>query len=247
MRIHVYTVCWNEAAMLPHFLRHYRFADRIVVYDHHSTDDSAAIIRRFPNTILRTLRALNEIHESHLLWVKNHIYRECRGDADFVIAVDVDEFVYHPLLIDLLERYMAEGITLPKVKGYNMVSDRLPSPGEDILRAVRHGVPDDVTVEGYCNAYGKRCIFHPSIDINYQHGCHGCRPKGTVRESKTAQIKLLHYKFLGLEYTLRRHGEYRQRLSEDMVKKDMWVQYTWSEDRVAELFNTLRKKVVQVL
>jgi hypothetical protein len=113
MKIRIYTVCWNESAMLPHFLRHYQFADKIVVYDHHSTDDSAAIIWRFPNTILHTLHCPDEIHESQLLRVKNNIYKECRGQADFVIVVDADEFVYHPFLMDLMADYKAEGITLP--------------------------------------------------------------------------------------------------------------------------------------
>ena len=34
MRIHVYTVSWNEEKIMPHFLRFYgAVADRIVVYD----------------------------------------------------------------------------------------------------------------------------------------------------------------------------------------------------------------------
>ncbi len=138
-----------------------------------------------------------------------------------VIVVDIDEFVYHPFLIDLLRDYKASGVTLPKIKGYNMVSERFPEGHEAILRAVRHGVPDDVDMDGYLNAYGKRCVFHPSIDINCDPGCHECSPQGEVRESETAEIKLLHYKYLGLDYTLKRFavipaktvgGEYQARL-----------------------------------
>jgi glycosyltransferase involved in cell wall biosynthesis len=247
MKIHVYTVCWNNAAILPHFLRHYRFAERIVVYDHRSTDDSLAIIRSFPNTTVRALPCLDEFNEKCLLRVKNHIYRGSRGKADFVIVVDSDEFVYHPSLLELLARYKAEGITLPKVKGYNMVSDRLPGPDEDLLSAVRHGVPDDVVIEGYVNAYGKRCVFDPFIVINYGAGCHECNPQGNVRESETAEIRLLHYKFLGLEYTLKCHAAYKERMSEENIRNGWSYQYLWSEDRVTELFHTLRQQAVQVL
>ena len=96
------------------------------MYDHNSTDDSATIIRSFPNTTLRTLPFSDEIHEDHYLTIKNNAYKECRGQADFVIVVDVDEFVYHPSLINVLRRYQASGITLPRIKGYNMVSERFP-------------------------------------------------------------------------------------------------------------------------
>jgi glycosyltransferase involved in cell wall biosynthesis len=247
VRIQVYSICWNEAALLPHFLRHYRFAEKIVIYDHNSTDDSVAIMRSFPNTTIRMLPFSDEIHEDHYLTIKNHAYQECRGQADFVIVVDVDEFVYHPFLLDLLQSYKGSGVTLPKIKGYNMVSERFPEGHEAILRAVRHGVPDDVDMDGYLNAYGKRCIFHPSIDINYEPGCHECSPQGEVRESETAEIKMLHYKYLGLEYTLKRFAAYKQRLSEENIKQGWGFQYRWSEDRIVDLFNTMREKVVQVL
>lgn len=247
MKIRVYTVCWNEALMLPHFLRHYRFAEEIVVYDHGSTDNSAAIVRSFPNTTLRRLHCPDEIHESYLLHVKNHAYRECRGQADFVVVVDVDEFLYHPAIDDVLARYKAEGVTVPKVKGYNMVSDRFPRLNEEFLQIVRRGVADDTTVEDYINAYGKRCVFDPSVEINFQPGCHECDPRGGVRESASAEIMLLHCKFMGLEYTLKRHGEYRRRLSEEMIRKGWWYQYTWPDGRVAELFNAMRSKARAVL
>ena len=99
--------------LLPHFLHHYRFAEKIVIYDHNSTDDSAAIIRSFTNTTLRMLPFSDEIHEDYYLTIKNHAYQESRGQADFVIVVDIDEFVYHPFLLDLLRRLQSQWHNAP--------------------------------------------------------------------------------------------------------------------------------------
>ena len=169
----------------------------------------------------------DEIHEDYYLSIKNHAYQECREQADFVIVVDIDEFVYHPFLLDLLRRYRASGIPLSN-RRVQHVERTLSGRRRGHLRAVRHGVPDDVDMDGYLNAYGKRCVFHPSIDINYEPGCHECSPQGEVRRSETAEIKLLHYKYLGLDYTLKLFPwRYRQRLSEENIKQGWGFQYRW--------------------
>lgn len=58
MKITVYTVCFNEELMLPHFLNHYsRIADRIVLYDNQSTDQSMSLARAYPNTEIHLIPA----------------------------------------------------------------------------------------------------------------------------------------------------------------------------------------------
>lgn len=45
MKVHFYGLCWNEVAFLPFFLRHYAFCERIVFYDHGSTDGTPDLLR----------------------------------------------------------------------------------------------------------------------------------------------------------------------------------------------------------
>ena len=43
--IHLYTLCWNDRRMLPHFFRHYSFlVDRFFVFDNGSTDGSLQLL-----------------------------------------------------------------------------------------------------------------------------------------------------------------------------------------------------------
>jgi len=54
MRVHVYTICWNESRVIDYFLRHYEpIAERIVVYDEDSTDDTREILTAHRNVELR--------------------------------------------------------------------------------------------------------------------------------------------------------------------------------------------------
>src|SRR6266446_6140390 len=114
MNIHLYTICWNERRVLPYFLRHYeQFCERIVVYDNGSDDGSTAIVRAHPQCESRPIDTGGTLCEQTLLYVKGETWKESRHKADWVIACDVDEILYHPGLSAFLEDCRAAGITLP--------------------------------------------------------------------------------------------------------------------------------------
>ena len=53
-RIHLYTICWNEADLLPFFFRHYDgWVDRFVIYDNGSSDQSRALLQQHPKVEVR--------------------------------------------------------------------------------------------------------------------------------------------------------------------------------------------------
>ena len=64
MKIHLYTMCWNERRMLPFFLRHYeQFCERMIVYDNGSDDGSQAIIKAHRLCELREINTHGELDE----------------------------------------------------------------------------------------------------------------------------------------------------------------------------------------
>ncbi len=210
MKIRVYTTAWNEEQILPHFLRFYaRFAERIVVYDNGSDDATPAIVRAHPQAELRSYDTGGTLHDGVKADLLSHCYREVRGQADWVVAVDCDEFLYHPELVERLARYAAEGVTLPRVRGYSMVTDD-PVPAIDGFE----GVLSDRYTLGAPNAnFDKRCVFDPDVDIHFAVGQHHCRPAGRVVESADAELKLLHYKHFCVDSLWRRYQQLRPRLS----------------------------------
>jgi len=193
--IHVYAVCHNEEALLPYFLRHYgAFADRIVVFDGASTDRSREILRAHPKVRLvdsseRPSHDEGMYDEPTLMKIRNRAYRDSRGEADWVMVVDIDEFIHHPDIVELLKRYSREGITLPGIVGFEMVSEDPPTGTGRIQDEIRTGFLN--------RRYSKQAVFDPRVEINFEYGCHECFPEGPVKKSPEAEIKLLHYRFLG--------------------------------------------------
>jgi hypothetical protein len=127
MRVHVYAMSWNEERFLPYFLRHYAFAERITIFDNMSDDRSLEIIGGFGNAVVEPLDTGGELRDTVLRDVKNNGWKKSRGQADWVICVDVDELLWHPQLLDQLAAFRSRGITVPIPIGYEMVSQSFPT------------------------------------------------------------------------------------------------------------------------
>jgi len=215
--------------MLPHFLAYYgEIAEKIVIFDNMSQDRSVEIIQAHPKTELRRFDTGGKCDNLKMTEFKNTAYKECRGEADFVIAIDMDEFVYHPDLMRVLADYKARGITFPRITGYDMVSFRFPRGGRLLTEAVPYGRQS--------SGYSKRCIFNPVIDINYQPGAHRAEPQGNVVENETAELKLLHYHFIGYWRCLGKNKRRRVRYYADGPQKNFGFQFKWGSWRTLAKF-----------
>lgn len=224
-RVFVYTVCWNEEKLLPYFLRHYAtFAEKIIVYDNGSTDASCQIVNDFPQAELRQFDTGGTFNDLANVAIKNEAYKEARGVADFVIVVDADELLYHPQIKQILRQYKEDGVTLPRMGGYNMFAWKFPKAARPITELVRYGRE--------APWYGKRIIFRPDVDINYNPCCHICHPEGPVVESPTVELKLLHYHYMGYLYNLKKHRDRGRRLSQYNLKRNLGIEYHWGFMRI---------------
>ena len=231
MRIHVYTVAWNEEMMMPFFLRHYsRFCEKIVVFDNESTDGTREIVSACPQAELRSYATNNQSSERSKMHIRNSAYKESRDRADWVIVCDVDEFLYHPRLLTQLRYYRWLGVNFPKVRGFDMVPDSAPGPNENLAARYRFGVSN--------GRFDKRIIFSPHLEMQYAPGSHSAvRPSG-ARESLRADLKLLHYKMLNQEYFVQRNRLLGARRSEDNVSNNWASHYVIPPEAMREQYKT---------
>lgn len=207
MKIDVYTMVHNEELMMPYFLRHYgRFASSITVFDNESNDRTVEIAKAGGAAVF-PVDTGGKHRVDTLQRVMNGEYKRSRGNADWVICAEGDEFFWHPDLPAALERYKTEGVTLPKTSGFDMVGDKPPSGSGHIWEEIKSGFPNRM--------YSKRGIFHPDIDINFGPGGHEVSPKGPVVENAQPEILLLHYRFLGEDYFAKRYEIRRNRMCEE--------------------------------
>lgn len=224
MKIHSYFIAWNEEKILPHLLRYYsEFCDKIVIYDNESTDRTPEIIDACPKAVRHTW-CHTEINEQRYLEIKQSCYKESRGEADWVIVGDADEFIFHPNLLERLEFYKNTGVTLPKVIGYEMVPNCELNPDENLPFVYQNGART--------TNFDKRMIFNPKLDVHFNVGCHTITglPAGAIESQDS--LYLMHFKKLNLEYYVNRQRLLGTRQSAYNRAHHLAIQYDWSAEQL---------------
>lgn len=241
LRIHLYVHCWNEETILPHLFRHYPFVERFVVYDNHSTDGTSAIVAAEPRAELRSFDTGEQADMEAYLRVKNGAWKESRGTADFVIVCDADEFLFHPALETLIGRMKAEGATVLKPTGYDMIGERPPRPDEDLVRLVPNGARR--------REFDKCLLFDPGAidEIKYGIGAHTCGPTGRVKLFGRQGLALLHYKYLGLDYVRRRFEAIAPRITRRSRDRGLSRGYSETIDQTRARLQRLSDRAVRVV
>lgn len=238
--VHYYSLCWNEEKLLPFILDYYScFCDKLVIIDNESDDNSHAIINSFPNTEIRSYPSNNEIRDDIYLQIKNNIWKESRGKADWIIVCDTDEVIYHPDLKKKLDELKDKGITIIKPHGFDMCSEEFP---KNQIFEIKNGVKD--------NRHLRKCIiFNPDMieEINFKAGCHKSKPKGKLIYYKKSDIKLLHYKNLSIDYLLHRYSLLRKRLSSYNIENKLGKHYLDDSENIRKSFNEKLRKAKQVI
>ena len=120
--------------------------------------------------------------------------------ADWVIVCDMDEFLYHENILELLDTTQA---TIVRSVAYQMLSIE-----EDLCVNVKEGTRDTL--------YDKCILFRPDkiTQMNWGPGCHNCDPTGD-RVYLNNTIKLLHFSLIGKDRIKKRYAEYEKRLSDN--------------------------------
>lgn len=240
LKIHLYSICWNEETLLPHFLSYYSsFCEKIFLYDNFSTDKTREIALTYPSVVFLQYDTQNEIRDDIYLKIKNESWKKSRGNADFVIVCDTDEFIYHNHLSDLLKKFKENRISLIKPVGFNMIHDAAPSAETNIFSSIQYGVRSE--------DFDKVILFDPNLieEINYASGSHKCNPIGIVKYAEDT-IKLLHYKYLGLENVINRYALMSKRLSSHNKKYYLGFHYSFSRSKIKREFNANWKKKINV-
>ncbi len=224
--IHYYGVCWNEEYILPHFLAHHRrLFDKIVLVDDGSTDGTLQLLAREPKVEVRPRQRPDGTSYIELNTdLYNQIWKESRGQADWVVVGNLDEFTYCSDLPDHLARCAREGVTVVPALGFDMVSRTPIRTGQNLLRNIRSGAPSVLMC--------RFAIFNPDAieEIAYLPGRHVCAPQGDVVVPAEDRVLNLHYKYVGLERTFQRLKKQDLRRSESDREARLGVQYGWSRE-----------------
>lgn len=237
--IHLYAVGWNEAKILPFVLKYYMFfVDHFYIYDNYSDDESDEILKTYPQVTVRKFDTGGTFNDVVHQQIKNSVWKQSRGKADWVMVIDMDELIYHPQLINFLQQ-SKNTIFIPY--GYNMVTDIFPKYDKLITEQVKYGIPD--------SKYSKMVLFNPHkiVEINYEPGAHEAYPEGIIEINLNEELKLLHFKNLGVDYVLSKINDYRNRLSKQNKENNHGIEYERPDEIIINEILDSVKKSIQII
>jgi glycosyltransferase involved in cell wall biosynthesis len=218
MTINVYTFCWNEIYMLPHFFENYKWADKIVVYDNGSDDGTQEFVKSQPKGELRHFDTGNKYDEKTLIEIKDNCWK---GDtSDWVVVCDSDEFLQGH---EKLEKYIGQ-VCIFDCWTWEMVSEEVPT---DFSK---------VTLKYHYPHWAYKCLcFSPKIkEINYRYGSHKCKP---IPDNKIRGVlEYNHYSSLSEDYLVKKWQRAASRLSDENLKRGIGKNYLYREEKIRKFF-----------
>jgi glycosyltransferase involved in cell wall biosynthesis len=199
------TLAYNEAVLIRYWVRHYRtFCDKVIVYCDLGSDDGTAALALREGAEVRPYGPSGLDDVAFVAFAQER-YREARGQAEWVVWTDADEFLYHPRLSERLGELRQAGVNLPMVTGYSMMADHPPIGNGQIYDEIKRGFES--------GAYAKVCIFDPMLDVQWQTGKHRATAEGAVSDDGSDPLRLLHYRWLGEDYFMNRNRRNFARLN----------------------------------
>jgi Glycosyl transferase family 2 len=241
MIIHIYSLCWNEEKILPYYFRHYdAIADRFFIFDDASTDASLDILAKHPKVEIDRFYKQPESFVASAHVFNNNIWKKSRNKADWVILCNMDEHLYHPDLLNYLKQCLDAGITAIPAEGFQMISDSFPDSDERLCDLIAFGMR--------YKKMNKLCIFNPDAidEVNYKHGRHYANPIGRVVYPQKRDLKLLHYKYLGLDYLITRWAELSTGLRRIDLEKGWGSRYLSEREKIEQSFQDVWTSSIEI-
>jgi hypothetical protein len=214
MQVELITVIYNEEMLLPLFLNHYSWVDKIHVIIDNDTNDSTLEILSRANVQVYDLKFPNmmdaDIKQRHIHAVYSLL------TCDWAIIVDCDEFIF-PFNLkescrDALSRANGDYIRAFMWPVYRHRTDKDINSVDPVFMQRRHGDKD--WSHGFNSAYIKPCIGKPSAKINWYLGCHNIINSSNLKESSET-LQGAHWKMADPELSIvRRINNGRNRQSQ---------------------------------
>ena len=204
-KLHVYTMTWNEEYMIKYFLRYYEtVAEKIFVIDDNSDDKTKEIVKSCSKATLLPYPFPTGFNEDEKTLCYGTEYRKhSRGQAEWVIIVDCDEFVVYQggELRPFLDKMRAQGRRALKPCGHFFASREIPNTDGQLFDAMPYHMRK-------CS-WDKQVIFDPQLDVIFGPGSHDSTFSDSV-QGRFCGLSLYHCCWLSKEW-IREH--YYKRLS----------------------------------
>jgi hypothetical protein len=173
MRIELITMWYNEEFFAPFFLNHYSWVDKIhIIIDADTNDNTVEIARKYSNVEIEYFKFPDMMNDSLKVNKFNQKYKSLH-EADYVILVDSDEFIYCNDTSKSLKTHLEEtskDIYFTHLwQIYQHESDFQLDSNMPVPLQRRHGDPE---MDGFNINYVKPIVVKSGLDIRWECGNH---------------------------------------------------------------------------
>lgn len=227
MKIAIVSAWYNEELLAPYFLNHYDFVDEIhIILDTATTDKTRGILEKDKRVIIHEMT----YPPDGLDWLMKQekvedVYKTL--DADWVFAVDADEFLYkhrEPDIRKFLARQKGDVLWTRLWQIYRHESEANLDPKLKPLFQRTHGIRAEAlprekpTME---KAYLKPIVIRGGKEPKWDCGCHSY--DGSLVES-TERMDGVHWHMADVEIALRRRLQTKARQGKRNIQWGMGTQ-----------------------
>lgn len=127
------TLCKNEEEIIPWCIQYWsRIADKVIVYDNHSTDSSVELLSKYDWIEIRTFDSdgQNDVIQKTL---KEKAYLEYKDQYDIIIISDMDELFYFSDFKAVGQQMIDGGYNCLCVPNYALCEDYMPIYDDNML------------------------------------------------------------------------------------------------------------------
>lgn len=217
------TMWYNEEFLAPFFLNHYAWVDKIhILLDADTNDNTEQIIRKYDNTEIEYFKFPDMMDDLLKVDAFNNKYKTI--DADYVILVDSDEFIFSNIISKPVRSHINETckdvyfVNLWQV--YKHETDLPLDPSLPIAIQRRHGLPDLQHREYFY--YIKPAVVRSGKDLSWGVGNHELTYERTKLQWWTSDIQAMK----DLNVSTEKH---------EMLQGAHW--------RIVDLYQALKRKI----
>ena len=171
--------------------------------------------------------------------LQNHVWKESRGRADWVVVTALDEHLHVPgqPMKAYLQQCRRHGVTCMFALGYQMLSRQMASADELLCQTRTRGAPFD--------EMSKLSLFNPDAveETHFEVGRHLAAPTGRIKMPWRDRLLVLHYKHLGYDRAFHREAFLKTGLGPTDLANRWGVQYLRTEPEFKKVWDQFEHRL----
>lgn len=256
MKIDWYCLCYNEEFIIPWIVQYWEKIRKdgidlhVYVWDNYSTDKSVEMLSKYDWITVNYFKTEGQ-DDIRQAMIKNTVWKNSKGKADFVCVTDFDEIIWSNDLKSELQKMKDGGYNVLGTQWFAFCGDKIPEYSEDkyLHQLVKRGYRQEINHMPEYKDFGKFMIIDPNKidDMHWSVGNHICNPSPEIKLYISYKIVAFHVnKGLSEDYFVGKRKIMGANLSKTNRQYNMCYEYNFPEEKSREEYREYIKKSVEI-